>query len=634
MMKSEIRIMKECRMTNVEKRIVAFVAILLPSLALAQSQGPGGTVVPVAEAVTRIKAPEGFKVSVFAAEPDIVQPIASCIDDRGRLWVGQCTSYPTWAEKGNDKIIIFEDTDGDGKFDKRTVFADNLNYLTGLQVAGDGVYVASAPNLLYFEDKNHDDKPDGPPKVLLDGWTAKGVHNVICTLTWGPEGWLYGGHGITAASSVGKPGTPEDARTPVGPGLWRYHPKEDIFEYYCEGTCNPWGVDYNAQGHIFFSSSVVPHMYHAIQGAHYQRMFGHDFNAYVYGQLKSITDHLHWAGGDWTSWTSSRGGQGANGTAGGGHSHCGLMIYQGEGFPQEYRGTPFLANIHGNRINNDSLARSGSGYVCSHRPDFLFMNDRMSMGTSLQYGPDGGVYYTDWYDGDECHTHKPDRTTGRVYKITYQTSQPIARDLRELDDAKLVELQTSNNEFYVRHARRILQERGSKRGVHEALMKMLKDDADPVHRLRALWTLHATEGLNEETLMQQLGSEDENMRGWAIQLLCEMKKPSESARSKFAQMAVEDNSPLVRLYLAMALQRMPLEQRWPIISKLVGHGEDAKDQNLPLMYWYAIEPLVPADNKRAVALMGQSKVPIVREYITRRLTSSPTTKPAGKIEDR
>ncbi len=385
-----------------------------------------------------------------------------------------------------------------------------------------------------------------------------------------------------------------------------------IFEYYCEGTCNPWGIDYNAQGHIFFSSSVVPHIYHAIQGGHYVRMFGHDFDPYVYGQLKTIADHLHWAGGDWTSWTSSRGNQGGNAAAGGGHSHCGLMLYQGEGFPESYRGTPFLANIHGNRINNDILARLGSGYVCSHRPDFLFMNDRMSMGTSLQYGPDGGVYYTDWYDGDECHTHKPDRTTGRVYKITYKTTEPIAKDLRELDDAKLVELQLSNNEFYVRHARRILQERGPKPAVHQALMKMLKEDANPVHRLRALWTLHATEG--------------ENMRGWAIQLLCESKKPSESALSKFAQMAAEDSSPLVRLYLAMALQRMPLEQRWPIISKLVSHGEDAKDQNLPLMYWYAIEPLVPADPKHAVALMSQTKVPIVREYITRRLTSSPTTK--------
>jgi hypothetical protein len=132
--------------------------------------------------------------------------------------------------------------------------------------------------------------------------------------------------------------------------------------------------------------------------------------------------------------------------------------------------------------------------------------------------------------------------------------------------------------------------------------------------------------LSEEVLMQQLASEDENMRGWAIQLLCENKKPSPSALLTFVQMAAEDSSPLVRLYLAMALQRMPMEQRWPIIGKLVLHGEDAKDQNLPLMYWYAVEPLVPAEAKRAVALAGQSKVPVVREYITRRLASSPTTK--------
>ena len=243
---------------------------------------------------------------------------------------------------------------------------------------------------------------------MLDGWDLRGQHNVLNGLAWGLDGWLYGCSGNLSNSRVGKPGTPANERLFLSAGIWRYHPVRRQFEVVAHGTTNPWGIDYNAQGHIFFSSSVTPHLYHAIQGAHYVRMFGHDFDPYVYGQIKSIVDHLHWAGGDWTSWTTSRGGQGANAVAGGGHSHCGLMIYQGEGFPDGYRGTPFLANIHGNRINNDILHRSGSGYVCSHRPDFLFMNDRMSMGTSLHYGPDGGVYYTDWYDGDECHTHQVD----------------------------------------------------------------------------------------------------------------------------------------------------------------------------------------------------------------------------------
>ncbi len=613
------------------KKLVMIVVAALSVSAWAElPPGPGGKVVPPQEALSKIKVPEGFKVTLFAAEPDIVQPIATAIDDRGRLWVAQCISYPKWAEKGNDSILIFEDTNKDGKFDKRTVFVDDLNYLTGLQIATDGIYVSSAPNLLYYEDKNRDDKPDGPPKILLDGWTHKGVHNVVCMLTWGPEGWLYGGHGITASSYVGKPGTPQEARTAVNCGLWRYHPKKELFEYYAEGTCNPWGIDYNAVGHIFFSSSVVPHLWHGIQGAHYERMFGHDFNPYVYKQLHEITDHLHWAGGEWTS---SRGAKGAHGEAGGGHSHCGLMIYQGDGFPAEYRGTPFLANIHGNRINNDFIQREASGYEASHRPDFLFMNDRMSMGTSMHYGPDGGVYYTDWYDGDECHTTKPDRLTGRIYKITHKTSELIAPDLRDLDDAKLVELQKHTNEFYVRHARRILQERGPKKNVHDALATMLKNEPDLVNRLRALWTLHATDGLTTDQLMEQLNAKEEEMRGWAIQLLCESKRPSEAALMKFAAMAQDDPSPLVRLYLASALQRIDLSQRWAIVEKLIAHGDDAKDQNLPLMYWYAVEPLVPTDPKRAVTMAARSKIPVVREFITRRLASSPTKKTETKEEN-
>jgi hypothetical protein len=307
------------------------------------------------------------------------------------------------------------------------------------------------------------------------------------------------------------------------------------------------------------------------------------------------------------------------------------MIYYGDSFPEQYRGTIFFNNIHGRRINNDQLEHKGSGFVATHRPDFMMSPDPWHRAITLHYGPDGGVYSIDWNDTDECHDHEAERETGRIYKIVYegergsgvgvQGSGKEAVDLAKLSDMELVGLQTYANEWHVRHARRILRDRPLTAEVRGALVKMLNESTNPVHRLRALWTLHQVVGLTEPMLLEQLSSPHEFIRGWAIQLLCEDMKPSEQALRRFAELAKDDPSQAVRLYLAAALQRIPLEQRWAILEPLLTHAEDAGDQNLPLMYWYATEPLVKADTKRAIGLMGKTKVAKVREFITRRLAS-------------
>jgi putative membrane-bound dehydrogenase-like protein len=200
--------------------------------------------------------PEGFQVTLFAGEPDVHQPIAFCIDDRGRLWVAEAYAYPKRlpfpgpllpeAEKKNgDRILIFEDTDGDGKFDKKTTFIEGLNLVSGLEVGFGGVYVGAAPYLMFIPDKNRDDVPDGPPEILLDGWHMEDTHETLNTFTWGPDGWLYGCHGVFTHSRVGKPGTPDKDRTPINAGIWRYHPTRRVFEVFAHGTSNPWGLDYN-----------------------------------------------------------------------------------------------------------------------------------------------------------------------------------------------------------------------------------------------------------------------------------------------------------------------------------------------------------------------------------------------------
>ncbi|HSH15302.1 MAG TPA: PVC-type heme-binding CxxCH protein, partial [Verrucomicrobiae bacterium] len=163
------------------------------------------------EAAREMTLPPGFSATLFAGEPDVVQPIAFALDDRGRVWVAEGLTYPSRAPEGQgkDRILILEDTDGDGRHDKRIVFMEKLNLVSGLEVGFGGVWVGAAPNLLFIPDADGDDKPDGEPRVVLDGWAYQDTHETLNTFLWGSDGWLYGCHGVFTHSKVGKPGMPE-----------------------------------------------------------------------------------------------------------------------------------------------------------------------------------------------------------------------------------------------------------------------------------------------------------------------------------------------------------------------------------------------------------------------------------------
>ena len=565
--------------------------------------------------------PEGFHATAFAAEPDVRQPIAMTLDDRGRVWVAEAYSYPQKRKPGTgkDRILIFEDSDGDGRFDKRTVFYEGLNLVSGLEVGFGGVWVGQAPDLLFIPDKNGDDKPDGKPVVLLDGWHYEDTHETLNAFIWGPDGWLYGCHGVFTHSLVGQPGTPAKDRIPINAGLWRYHPTKHTFEVFAQGTSNPWGVDFNDYGQSFLTACVIPHLYHMIQGGRYQRQAGRHFNPYTYDDIKTIADHLHYVGNQWNNPDRARSEE-----VGGGHAHAGAMIYLGGLWPDRYRGQILMNNIHGERINRDLLERKGSGFVGHHGTDFMLAHDQASQILNFRYGPDGQVYMIDWYDANECHNPdvaRHDRSNGRIYKVSYGKTKPVHVDLKKLSNDQLIALQLNRNDWYVRHARRILQERGLGPDGHRKLETIAFGNPDPTRRLRGLWALHVTGGLTEARIRKGLADKNEYVRGWSIQLACESKHPSAELLHQFAVMATTDRSPVVRLYLASAAGRIPFEARWAIMAGLVSHAEDAGDHNLPLMDWYALEPLVPTDMSRALELAMQSRIPLLRGYVLRRIAA-------------
>src|SRR3989440_3395476 len=250
------------------------------------------------QAAKEMTLPPGFSAKLFAGESDIKQPIAFAIDDRGRLWVAEGYTYPVRQPEGQgrDRILVFEDTDGDGKFNRRTVFMENLNLVSGLQVGFGGVWVGAAPYLMFIPIKPGEDKPGGEPEILLDGFAYQDTHETLNTFTWGPDGWLYGCHGVFTHSNIGKPGAADSERTRINAGVWRYHPVRHTFEVFAEGTSNPWGIDFDEHGQCVIEACVIPHLFQMIQGGRYNRQAGSHFNPYIYDDIKTIADHVHWVG--------------------------------------------------------------------------------------------------------------------------------------------------------------------------------------------------------------------------------------------------------------------------------------------------------------------------------------------------
>jgi hypothetical protein len=300
-----------------------------------------------------------------------------------------------------------------------------------------------------------------------------------------------------------------------------------------------------------------------------------------------------------------------------------MMVYLGDLFPQEWRNTLFFHDIHQNKQRNEKVVRSGSGYKSEKNIDFIASEDKWWRPLSPQYGPDGSVFINDWYDKVPCHQQRDftDRSNGRIYKVTTDAVKPVPVNLAKATDAELVQYQLHRNDWFVRHARRLLQERGLTAESVAALEKIALENSDETRQLRGLWALHAGGKLSEATALKALQSKSEHVRGWAITLLCENEKPSAAVLAEMVRLAKSDSSALVRLRIASALQRVPVEQRWPVLTELSLKAEDANDQNLPLMTWYAAEPAVAADPVKAADLLGACKIPKLQEFITRRMAA-------------
>ncbi len=645
---------------------------LKPQAEYAKGQSP-------ADALKSMQFPGGFKAELIAAEPDLVQPMAFTFDERGRIWVVEGNSYPQPREvgKGQDRIKILEDQDGDGTFETQKIFCEGLNLVSGIELGFGGVWVGAAPYLMFIPREgdstvplNRTDKSFKSYKTyskvpglnftayaLLDGWGTQDTHETLNSFIWGPDGWLYGCHGVFTHSRVGKPGTPDDQREPINAGVWRYHPVRHEFEVFAHGTSNPWGLDYDQHGEWFVTACVIPHLYHIVPGGRYQRQAGQHFNAHTYEDIKTIADHAHYAGNprpDVTFDKTTGAGVMNNDTnaLGGGHAHCGLAIYQSSLFPPTYRNQLLFGNLHGHRLVANYTDPHASTYIGKHAADFLRANDMHFIPVTQRVGPDGALYVSDWSDQQICHRGSGavehwDRSNGRLYRISYDGWKPWKGDLAKESDEALAKLAVqTENDWESRMARRVMMEKATSGTLSKA-------DAPNPHPIeKVLWTelaqgnLKAAWSLASLSLIHAGGdfrdfllSKNSDVQSFSIRSIAdELKHDLAQSKERPAKLnghydgwyprslvllATESKEPTVRRELASLLQAIQPHLNWftPLATALLKHGEDKDDPMIPLLIWYGIEPVVAADPAVGMQLAKVSKMPKVTGFIYRRLSS-------------
>lgn len=604
--------------------------------------------------LAQMYVPEGFKVELIAAEPDIHQPIAFAWDERGRIWVVEAYSYPTKrpAGEGLDKVVILADEDGNGSFETRKVFAEGLNLASGIEVGYGGVWIGAAPELLFIPDLNRDDVPDGPPQVLLDGFGYQDTHETLNSFLWGPDGWLYGIQGVFNTARIGQPGVPPEQRPELRAGVWRYHPVRHEFEIFAHGGSNPWGLDYDEHGELFMTHCRSywgkGFTTHVIQGGQFWNQVNANYAPFIIAnppaEFPEFRNYLLAS----ARYDHGAGGAGPRGSDAiyGGHSHVGTMIYLGDNWPDEYRGHLFTHNLGGHQINHEINRPFGSGYeTVSAGKDMLFCTDPGYVAVDLQYGPDGAVYIIDWVDPQHCHnpnTERWDRTNGRIYRMQWQaTFKPVKVNLGAMSDVELVGQLQHKNQWYARTALRLLRERYSMNtsrprdsneieAARERIRALVKSGSSRNERLNALWAARATMAFNSRMSAETFRDPDEFIRGWTLRIWSEYEtKPA--IDDEFMRLAKADPSPVVRRFLASSLRSTGV-RKWDIAEALAQRGEDANDRNLPYLLWHGLAPLISGGARPPSGVADDALV--VRPGESRRRDSQQAGAPALPDIDR
>jgi putative membrane-bound dehydrogenase-like protein len=564
----------------------------------AQDKPPGPALSP-AEAIRKMTVPEGFSVEVVASEPDIVNPVAMTIDEKGRFWITESLEYPRKsAGPGKDRVKVLEDTDEDGKADKFTVFAEGLNIPSGVAVGHGGVWVANAPDILFLQDTDGDGKAD-KQEVIVTGFGRDDTHELPNSLTWGPDGWLYGLNGVFNYSHVRYPPTsphfkPDHPGFPITCALYRIHPKTREFQVFCEGTSNPWGVAFDNEGSAFISACVIDHLWHLTQSGYYHRQGG-PYPPYTW-KIESIVKHKHQKA-----------------------AYCGIHYFDSEAYPEKYRQKLYMGNIHGGCLNVDVLQRDGSSYFATGEPDFLTANDAWFMPVVQKTGPDGCLYVLDWYDRYHCYqdaNRDPagiDRLKGRLYRIRYkETPRAPKFDLAAETNDQLIERLGGPNDYFRDTSRRVLNERllAGKQEDIASLTQKLYDLAvgttksSPKAQRGALFLVCGSDAIDSAHHLSLLNHADPFVRAWGVRATTSLKQLDNIVRDK-ALALTTDPSRDVQLQVAIAAKKLAPANPSSVLLAVLANW--ANDKLIPHIVWQNLQPTLEQNAASFVEQVAQRK---------------------------
>lgn len=615
-------------------RVVALSAMcLLPTAGAAEATKPESDHPPPlspAESAKRFKVADGLAIGLVVAEPEVAQPVSISFDDRGRMWVLQYRQYPIPnglkaiavdnflrtrydkvpdpppnGPKGQDRISIYEDTDGDGRSDVVKHFLSDLNLASGMELGYGGVFVVQPPYLLFYADRDQNDVPDGPPEVLLKGFGMEDAHAFANSLTWGPDGWLYGAQGSTATADIRGIGFQQ--------GVWRYHPRTKEFELFAEGGGNSWGVEFDRFGNLFAAGNTVEPLVHHVQGAYYVKGFGKHgplHNPHAYGYFQPVLHHGY-VGDSLTG---------------------GAILYQGGAFPARFNNACIAPNTRHSASRWSTVETRGSTFATRAAGDFITTDDIWFRPVESTVGPDGALYVADWYDYNISHSspknrsewYQPSRLDGRVWRVAPPNVAPAragACDLSGKPSAELIPLLDHPNDWYARHARRLLAERRDV-SVVPALTKLALESQDQRLALQGLWSIYVSGGFNDELAANTLTSRHEYVRAWSVRLLGDARRVSPPIEERLVRLAREDQSVIVRSQLACTAKRLPATDAMAIVAELLRHDEDLEDVHVPLLLWWAIEDKSISDTPAVLRLVESPADwgrPLVQRWIVERL---------------
>ena len=486
----------------------------------------------VQKELASFKVADGFEVTLWAAEPLVAKPIQMNWDADGRLWVVSSTAYPhlKTGEAANDKIYVLEDTDGDGKADKTTVFAEGLFTPTGILPGDGGVYVANSTEILHFADTDGDGKADKKTRIL-NGFGTGDAHHLIHTFRWGPEGHLYFNQSIYIYSHVE---TPQGVKRLEGGGVWQLNPKTLDMEVYARGLINPWGLQFDKWGQSFLTDGAGGEgINYAFPGATFVTAPGAErlIRGLNPGQPK----------------------------------HSGLDVISGRHLPESWQGSVITNDFRANRINRFKLEEQGSGYASKQAEDLMWTDNVAFRPVDITVGPDGAIYVADWYNpiiqhGEvDFYDPRRDQQHGRIWRITAK-GRPLVKvpKLSKLPANELLEYLKVPEDWTRQQTRQVLKERGGKEVVpvlDKWVSGLDKKDTNYEHNLlEALWVYQALNTVNEPLLLNLINAQSHNARAAGLRAL-EFWHNKISNVPALLSKSVSDQHAQVRLEAVIALRQ-------------------------------------------------------------------------------